>query len=216
MRPHHDRRRTRRGRLTESQQRLAVTYIPLARALARPFKEQLPLALEEFESAALLALVESARRYDPNRGVRFATFARVRIDGALRDTRRKVLRRDRPFVMGHDGPRRIVGLPPACEEYGKLLMMHPDDPIGASLEAIEAVETWLSKLPKAHAAACRLIYLYGKTHAEAGAELGVTPSRITYMHLEALAMLNGSFGRHKRPAEVAEANHERAEEPALA
>ena len=47
---------------------------------------------DEFESAACLALVEAARSFDPTRNIRFATFARFRIRGALVDVGR---------VMGH-------------------------------------------------------------------------------------------------------------------
>src|SRR2546429_415660 len=69
----------RRDPLTAQQQSLAEKYLPMAKALAKPLKTSWPLESEEFESAALLALVEAAQSFDPTRNVKFATFARYRI-----------------------------------------------------------------------------------------------------------------------------------------
>jgi DNA-directed RNA polymerase specialized sigma subunit len=52
-----------------------------------------PGAQDEFESAALLALVEAAQAFDPTRGVKFTTFAHHRISGALRDLKRELYSR---------------------------------------------------------------------------------------------------------------------------
>lgn len=70
---------SRRSRLTVEQQELAKSYLPMARSLAKPLKKAWPAEKEEFESAALLALVEAAQSFDPSRNVKFATFARYRI-----------------------------------------------------------------------------------------------------------------------------------------
>ncbi len=83
--------RRRRAPLTAEQQDLAVRYLPLARSLARPFKMSWPGSRDEFESAANLALIEAAGSFDPGRNVKFATFARHRIWGALRDVQRGLL-----------------------------------------------------------------------------------------------------------------------------
>ena len=75
--------------LSTSQQELAAKYLPMARALSRPFKDRFPDSWEEFDSAACLALVEAARAFDPDRDVKFSTFARRRIWGGLCDARRQ-------------------------------------------------------------------------------------------------------------------------------
>ncbi len=69
--------------LSAVQQGLAVRYLPMARALAKPLKRTWPSESDEFESAACLALVEAAQSFDETRNVKFATFARYRIWGAL-------------------------------------------------------------------------------------------------------------------------------------
>jgi hypothetical protein len=80
-----------RAPLTPAQQALARKYIPLARKLARPLAAWWPNDGDEYRSAALLALVEAAQSFDPSRNVKFATFARFRIWGALRDTQRRLI-----------------------------------------------------------------------------------------------------------------------------
>jgi RNA polymerase sigma factor (sigma-70 family) len=184
-----------RGRrpLTPDQQALAARYLPLARSLARPLKAAWPDSRDEFESVACLALVQAAESFDPARGFAFATFARYRIAGALRDA----LRHRVPYGWRDEAehaPARF-SLFPHAEESGRVLVAEPDLPIGSELEAIEAGEGWLRKLPPKHAAALRRIYLHGETHAQAAAVLGLSASRIAFMHREALDLLRESAGR---------------------
>ena len=183
--------RTRHERLTEAQQELAAKYIPMARALAKPFKNQFPDSWEDFESAACLALVEAARSFEPEREVKFSTFARRRIWGGLCDVRRRRLTRSRNECPMADGCPTSIRL---TEEVAADIR-----PVGAEMEAVEALESWMRKLPRQHAQACRMIYLDDRTHAEVARALGVSPSRITYLHLESLAMLGGTWTGDSRP-----------------
>jgi hypothetical protein len=88
--------------LTEDQQKLAVAYWPLARSLARPFKDQIPDASDEYESVACLALTEAARTYQTAQSLRFATWARHHIVGALRTARRERIERGRRLLLVAD------------------------------------------------------------------------------------------------------------------
>jgi RNA polymerase sigma factor (sigma-70 family) len=185
--------------LNEDQRDLAARFLPLARALARPLKEMFAQWKDEFESAACLALVEAARSFDPSRNIRFATFARFRIRGALVDVGR---------VMGLSGWENdpddapgMVALTPYSEEHGQVLIASKPPAVGSELEDIEAVEHMLRKLPKKHAAVCRMQYLYGKTQSEIAAMLGCSQTEVTRLHLKALELLsdpydaNGKFNR---------------------
>jgi RNA polymerase sigma factor (sigma-70 family) len=138
-----------------------------------------------------MALVEAAESFDPSRNVKFATFARLRIVGALRDVQRRMA----PTGWRSDASHApsLGSLGPHAELYGRVLHSQPDPPIGEEIQAVEAVEAWLRKLPPKHAAACRQIYLHGKTQAEAAEALGCSQSRLCYLHREAIAMLNGSW-----------------------
>ncbi len=184
-----------KGRLTAPQRELAAQYLPLARALARPLKAAWPTAWEEFESAACLALVEAAQSFDPGRQVKFATFARVRILGALRDVHRRMAIqrvREENGLNPHFGP-----LGRAEELHGWLLDTQEDPPIGHELESAEEVERWLARVPHRHAEACRMIYLDGMNQIDVARALGCSQSRLSCLHREALAMLNGSWYRHE-------------------
>ena len=74
-----------RTRLNEAQRDLATRYVPLAEMQANNFGTTHQLDPDELRSTAYLALVEAARTFDLSREVNFATFARHRIRGALRD-----------------------------------------------------------------------------------------------------------------------------------
>jgi RNA polymerase sigma factor (sigma-70 family) len=187
---------TRRAPLTAEQQGLAGRYVPMAKSLAKPLKTSWPIEGEEFESAALMALVEAAQSFDPSRNVKFATFARYRIWGALRDVQRSLI------TAGWRGDAEhaptICSLTYDTEENGHVLNSEPDPPIGQELEAVEFVEHWLGKLPAKHADACRQIYIHGKTQSEAAEMMGCSKSRLSYLHKEALDLINDAWAYRAR------------------
>ncbi|MBN2492851.1 MAG: sigma-70 family RNA polymerase sigma factor [Planctomycetes bacterium] len=77
--------------------RLLEYYLPLVYTVARRMLalRRTALDLEDLVGIGSLALFESLQRYDPRRGVPFATFARHRVRGAILDEMRK-LRGGRP------------------------------------------------------------------------------------------------------------------------
>ena len=70
-----------------------------------------------------------------------------------------------------------------------VLGIEPEPPVGTWIESTEAVEFWLRRLPKAHAAACRLIYIHGKSQDEAATEVGCSKSYLSRLHREAINWL---------------------------
>jgi RNA polymerase sigma factor (sigma-70 family) len=193
----------RRVALTAEQQGLAGRYVPMAKSLAKPLKTAWPLEGEEFESAALMALVEAAQSFDPSRNVKFATFARYRIWGALRDVQRSLITAGWRGDVEH--APTICSLTYDAEEHGSVLNSEPDPPIGQELEAIEFVEHWLGKLPAKHADACRQIYIHGKTQSEAAETMSCSKSRLSYLHKEALDLINDAWAYRARLDAKAEA-----------
>ncbi|MGO9463362.1 MAG: sigma-70 family RNA polymerase sigma factor [Isosphaeraceae bacterium] len=176
-----------RAALTDDQRALAVRYIPMAQALARRAMQLGSSQDEELQSAAYMAVVEAALTFDPARKVSFATYARHRIRGALRDYQRLVLAdgwkgdpAHRPVFEAFRGD---------IEECGRVVGASQDSPVGSELESTEAVEKWLRRLPRVQAAACRLIYLHGKSQDEAAALLGCSKSYMSRLHREAIARL---------------------------
>lgn len=191
-------KKQRRTPLNNVQQVLAARYVPMAKSLAKPLKTAWPVEGEEFESAAMLALVEAAQSYDPTRNVKFATFARYRIWGALRDVQRSLI------MSGWRGDMEnapaITSLTYDAEENGRVLGTEQDRPAGEEFEALEFVENCLRKLPAKHAAACRHIYLEGKSQVEAAEALGCSKSRLSYLHKEALELIVDDWSHQDRKA----------------
>lgn len=168
--------------LDDAQRALTLQYLPLARAMAGRVARKWPAGSDDFQSAAFLGLVEAAQAFDPNRGVSFATFARRRVQGALIDAQRSLL------IKGWRGTSKIrprfVQLEEDSEARGRVVGAQDDRPVGAELEAAEAVEHWLEKLPARDSAALRLIHLDGKTQAEAAALVGCSPATIHRLNRE--------------------------------
>ncbi len=177
--------------MTPARQRLAERFLPLARAMAYPHKRAWPQAGDEFDSAANLALVEAAESFDPRRRVRFSTYARFRIRGALRDVKRSLA--PGGWRSNPAGAPLVGSLDEEPEFRGRVLNAEPDPPVGEAVAAIDEVERWLRKLPPRYAEACRCIYIHGMSQAEAARDIGCSQSRLSCMHREALAMLNGSW-----------------------
>ncbi len=170
--------------LNDAQRELTLQYLPLARAMAHRVGRKWPGADDDLQSAAYLALVEAAQAFDPSRGVSFATFARHRVSGALIDAQRGF------FLKGWRGPAetrpRFVPLAPDSESRGRVVGARDEPPVGAELEAADAVESLLGKLSARHRAALRLIHIDGKTQEEAAAVVGCSTATIHRLHRETL------------------------------
>ncbi len=177
--------------LDEDQQGLATRYLPLARSLARRMKHSFPDAVDEFQSAAFLALVEAAQSFDSSQGVGFASFARHRIWGALCDLRREIIRRFRP--CGSKSELVVMQLAMGFETGGRLIGVEPDEPVGSELETLETLQDWIGQLPRLQAQAFRYIYLDGKTQQEAAALVGCSKSNLNRIHSEGLRSLRQTY-----------------------
>ncbi|WP_165244935.1 sigma-70 family RNA polymerase sigma factor [Paludisphaera soli] len=174
--------------LNDVQRELAMRYLPLARALAQGFAKSWPAGRDDFQASACLALVEAAQGFDESKGVDFATFARLRIRGALIDAQRGF------FSDGWRGAvefkPKFQPLGPDAEGRGTLIGASGEEPVGTSLERQDDVEYWLRRLPSRHSSAFRLIYLEGKTQEQAAEILGVSKASMCRMHRETLIWID--------------------------
>lgn len=179
-----------RSKLTKEGQDLVLQYLPLARALARPLKTHWPHVRDDFDSAALLALVEAAESFEPERNIKFATFARYRIVGALRDLQRAMIDRKSQYRdPSHTTNLNDIRSAPADRGRGRVIGMEAAPPVGAHLDRVDTLERCLRRLPSKHAQACRLLFLDGKTQVEAARILGFSQSRLSALRREALSLL---------------------------
>jgi RNA polymerase sigma factor (sigma-70 family) len=177
--------------LTDEQRGLASRYLPMAESLAKAYRTRQRIEREELRSAAYMALVQAARNFDPARNVNFATFARHRIRGALRDYQRRAMSETWRNETKFRAVVQCFGR--ESERYGRMHGLSAEKPVGAEIESIEDVESWLARLPKSHALACRLIYLSGKSHDEVAAMLGCSRSSLSRIHQEALTWLINDY-----------------------
>ena len=76
--------------LTAKQDELIVEHLPTVRFFARCIHEGLPehVLIEDLFSAGVVGLMDAAKRFDPSKGVKFSTFAHLRIRGAILDSLR--------------------------------------------------------------------------------------------------------------------------------
>ncbi len=177
----------RRNPLTESQQRLAAKYLPMAEAMVLRLRCR-DHERDELNSVAYMALVEAAQTFDPTRTVNFATFARLRIRGALQ-TYRKTCYREHPEYNGTQIPEycKLEVLKERADWVFGEYRRSPEEP---DLEEADALESYLRRLPQSQASACRLIYLEGRSQEEAAALLGYSKARLSRLHREALDRLS--------------------------
>ncbi len=84
-------RRFRKSHSDESRNRLLETYLPLVRALAARVLSRLPpyVDAEDLRSAGVFGLLDAIEHFDPNRGVKFETYCRKRVSGAMLDELRR-------------------------------------------------------------------------------------------------------------------------------
>lgn len=182
--------RKKRTGLTVEQQALTAKYLPLARTVARPFKLSWPRCRDELDSAACLALVEAAQTFNPALGVKFTTFARRRIMGALYDMQRYLYNKAHPRQLPN--ARQTFYYVPGTDEIGMLMLTSKEPEVGSELASAEEVEHWFESLPPRHARVCREIYVHGRSQVEAAEAVGRVKSRVCNLHAEALTRLRRS------------------------
>ena len=138
----------------------------------KAFELRQKLERDELRSTAYMALVEAARTFDPSRKVNFATFARHRIRGALRDYARFLLSES---WRGETSASAFVSkpLPRMRNDTGECWASGARSPSAPRSSRSRTVEHWLRRLPATHALTCRLIYLGGKSQDEVAAASGL-------------------------------------------
>lgn len=88
--PERDLWRRYRGGDQEAGNVLAIRYLRFARAIAVRAKERFPVDDDAIFSGAFLGLAEALRQYDPDRGVKFMTYANRLIAGRIGDEVRRL------------------------------------------------------------------------------------------------------------------------------
>lgn len=171
-------------RLDRRRRELAARYWPLARKLARPFKERWPWLADEFESAAGLELIQCAARYHGR--VHFSTYARPLILLAmmrvLRDVSRAQERHARSIAARLSDNPSSVGDP--GEDPGEAASQRELD-----RRRRDQVEAYLWLLSPRARRIVRMVSLEGMTTADAAARVRLSQSRVVELHRAAIEEL---------------------------
>jgi RNA polymerase sigma factor for flagellar operon FliA len=79
------------GEASQSDEDILKSHLPLVRSVVDRMKASLPpsVDIDDLYSVGLLGLIQAQRRFDPTHGVTFATFASLRIRGAVLDELRR-------------------------------------------------------------------------------------------------------------------------------
>lgn len=184
--------------LNEEQKELAAQNVSVAIKIARRFSRSWRWMHDDLESTAMLALVECARNFDPSYNVKFATFAKYRITGALINYRKR-------FVQAHK--KQISGNTEDSGEWYSVktssnLNIHEirdleiksdnsshHDIYRELYEIRDEVEGEINRLPGLHQSVMREIYLNHRSLKATSKVLGYSLSRVFAIHRESLQMI---------------------------
>jgi RNA polymerase sigma factor for flagellar operon FliA len=80
------------GDASQSEEETLKNHLPLVRSVVDRMRASLPphIDVEDLYSVGLLGLIQAQRRFDPTHGVTFASYATMRIRGAVLDELRRV------------------------------------------------------------------------------------------------------------------------------
>lgn len=126
-----------------ARERLVVDYSPLVKYIAGRMASGLPSHVEESDliSYGLLGLIGAIERFDPDRDIKFETYAVARVKGAIIDelrsldwVPRSVRARAREVERAHAALERTLHRAPTDEEMAAKLELSVDDFRGVLLE----------------------------------------------------------------------------------
>src|SRR5919204_6875848 len=119
-----------------ARERLVVAYSPLVKFIAGRMAAGLPAHVDEGDliSYGLLGLIGAIERYEPEREIKFETFAVARIKGSIIDelrsldwVPRSVRTKAREIEAAHSKLERELGRTPNDEEVARQPEMSMDD-----------------------------------------------------------------------------------------
>src|SRR6187397_409653 len=201
-----------------ARERLVVAYSPLVKFVAGRTGARLPSHVDQADliSYGMLGLVEAMERFDPDREIRFETFAMQRVRGAIIDelrsldwVPRSVRSRARDIEQANSKLEHELGRAPTDAELSERLGMSEEDLQEALLQIsnssiLALEELWMTPdasgdkvslletiqdLPERETLVVALYYFENLTLREIGEVLGVTESRVSQLHSKAVLRL---------------------------
>ena len=157
-------------------------------------KPRLPVSVsdEELFAAGFYGLLHAARSYDQERGAGFKTYAYHRIRGAILDELRRLdflprSLRDRARAAGEEAPS-MVAIPTDEDGHESLASGREDRRVEAK-DMHEAMMAAVHQLPDRMRQVMVMYYTENLKMRDIGAALGLTESRVSQIHSNAVQRL---------------------------
>lgn len=174
---------------TATEELITPKVIATARRMARFAAMKVPHLADEFESAAMFALADAASRFEPERGLKFLSFATPRIRGEIQDVMRRQYmltgaRRmaDRPSILSLD--EEAEGGEFAKDVRYRDLIASDDLPVGWELESEDEVRGLLRRGWKGRLLARVYLEADHGTLKLAGEAEGISESRVSQIRAQ--------------------------------
>lgn len=179
--------------LTPAQRDLVEQNLKLATLIALDHHRALPphVELDDIEQAARIGLIEAALRFDASRGATFQTFARWRINGAIRDYLRgldAVSKEDRARINAGEASEVVHLNVDELYMEPRAAQQSPEDAsIAAQITA--QIATLIEGLSGRQRTIVREYYYHERPMAAIGESLGVKKARISQVHKKTIETL---------------------------
>jgi len=120
----------------EELERMVLDNLELVKIIATKIISKLPsgVELEDLVHTGIIGLIEAIHRFEPTKGVKFSTFASLRIRGAILDelrnldwASRTLRKRIKDVEKVYTELENELGRPPEIEEVAKKMNMNLDD-----------------------------------------------------------------------------------------
>lgn len=182
-------------------------HLPLVKKIAARMASRLPRCVElaDLEADGAIGLRQAVLAYDERRGVAFGAFARRRIHGAMLDGIRAMDWVPRLVRSRQEAPKKLVSLdaalaPDGRERPGTLAELVAGDGAGGAVAGVDCamdLQEMLRPLPRDHRFALTLYYAEAMTMDEIGRAMGISQSRVSQLHSEALSILRSAMSNQR-------------------
>lgn len=222
--------------LEGSQEELVNDYLPLVKKIGLHMVARLPptIELDDLMQVGLIGLLQASTTYDPSRGASFATYAGIRIKGAMLDEVRRndwvprsvqqnmkliadtITELETRLGRGATDKEIADAMEIPLDEYHKLSRelaysrLAPLDETTHTLESgdpepfafledsrlREDIVAAIGQLPEREALMMSLYYGEELNLKEIGEVMGVSESRVSQIHGQALARIRAKLAEH--------------------